>query len=696
MYVLFEEDGAFKTGHILSEADAALQVESSSGKRSKIKRSNCLYTFASPAPDALLSEAEALSQDIDLQFLWECAPQEEFDVEGLGVDYFGHPPNALEKTTLLLRLHSAPVYFHRRGRGRYKSAPPEILAAALAALEKKQRQAALTKEWSDQMVAGALPAEVGDLAVSLITRPDKNSQAWKALDAACAATRQTPEKLLLSLGAWPHALALHKGRFLATHFPRGAHFAKVVLAVVGQELPLAEVQAYSVDDITTTEIDDALSVSTLPDGNVRVGIHIAAPGLAVTRGSDLDALARARMSTVYMPGEKIPMQPDEVIEAFSLDAGRPVPALSLYVTANPLTGEIISHESRLERVVVHENLRHNLLDEAFTEEALADTTQILPYNDWIRPLWQLALALAKQREQVRGKPENNNRVEYSFYIDGDPNDPNTPVRILPRRRNAPLDRLVAEYMILANSTWGGVLASCGLPGIYRSQQMGRVRMSTQALPHEAIGVPQYAWCTSPLRRYVDLVNQWQLIAAIEHGVSAPLVAPFKPRDADLFAIIGGFEAQYVAWNEFQNNMERFWCLRWLQQQQVTTCTATVLKEDLIRLNNAPLVARLAGLPQLGRGQQIELHITGADELALELEARYISLLDAVIEAEDITDEQEATEAEPNDTKTTDTIASTTTVLDTTPTTDTSEPVAALATPALQSSNNGAAVPPPLV
>jgi len=678
MYVLFEEDGTFKAGNILSEADAALQVESSSGKRSKIKRSNCLYTFASPAPETLLTEAEALSQDIDLQFLWECAPQEEFDVEGLGADYFGHAPNALEKTTLLLRLHSAPVYFHRRGRGRYKSAPPEILAAALAALEKKQRQAALTKEWSDQMVAGALPAEVGDLAVTLITRPDKNSQAWKALDAACAVTRQTPEKLLLSLGAWPHALALHKGRFLATYFPRGTHFAEVALAVVGQELPLAEVQAYSVDDITTTEIDDALSVSTLPDGNVRVGIHIAAPGLAVTRGSDLDTLARARMSTVYMPGEKIPMQPNEVIEAFSLDAGRPVPALSLYVTANPLTGDIISHESRLERVVVLENLRHNLLDEAFTEEALADTSQILPYNDWIRPLWQLALALTKQREQVRGKPENNNRVEYSFYVDGDPNDPNTPVRILPRRRNAPLDRLVAEYMILANSTWGGVLASCGLPGIYRSQQMGRVRMSTQALPHEAIGVAQYAWCTSPLRRYVDLVNQWQLIAAIEHGVSAPLVAPFKPRDADLFAIIGGFEAQYVAWNEFQNNMERFWCLRWLQQQQITSCTATVLKEDLIRLNNAPLVARLAGLPQLGRGQQIELHITGADELALELEARYVSLLDAVIEAEDIADEREANQAATAEPETTE------------------APVAALATPEPQSSNTSSAAPPPLV
>ncbi len=700
MYVLFEEDGAFKTGHILSEADAALQVESSTGKRSKIKRSNCLYTFTTPAPEALLSQAETLSQEIDLQFLWECAPQEEFDVETLGTDYFGHAPDTLEKTTLLLRLHSAPVYFHRRGRGRYKAAPPEILTAALAALEKKQRQAALTKEWSDQMVAGTLPAEIGEVAVSLITRPDKNSQAWKALDAACTATRQAPERLLLSLGAWPHALALHKGRFLATHFPRGTHFAETTVARVGQELPLAEVEAYSVDDITTTEIDDALSVSTLTDGNIRVGIHIAAPGLAVTRGSDLDALARARMSTVYMPGEKIPMQPDQVIEAFSLDAGRAVPALSLYVTANPLTGEILGHESRLERVAVRENLRHNLLDEAFTEEALADTAQVLPYNDWIRPLWQLALALAKQREHVRGKPENNNRVEYSFYVDGDPNDPNTLVRILPRRRNAPLDRLVAEYMILANSTWGGLLASCGLPGIYRSQQMGRVRMSTQALPHEAIGVPQYAWCTSPLRRYVDLVNQWQLIAAIEHGVSAPLVAPFKPRDADLFAIIGGFEAQYVAWNDFQNNMERFWCLRWLQQQQITTCTATVLKEDLIRLNNAPLVARLPGLPQLGRGQQIELHITGADELALELEARYVSLIDTMIEASDLADEGdaglatateiEADQTEPPAAAAVDAEASAISA-DFSATTEAVTPANALATAPPESSNTGSAL-----
>lgn len=634
MFVLFEEDGAFKAAHIMSETEATIQVESSSGKRSKIKRANCLFHFSSPAPDILLAKAQELAQEIDVPFLWEVTPQEEFDLDTLGTEYFGHAPDALEKATLLFRLHESPIYFHRRGKGRYRAAPPEILTAALAAQEKKRIQAEEIAGWADEMIAGRLPASIAELALSLVTRPDKNSQAWKAIETACSRLQKTPEQLLLDLGAWPHALALHQGKFLATHFPKGTGFGQINISAPERDLPLASVEAYSVDDITTTEIDDALSVEALPNGNIRVGVHVAAPGLLVTRDSELDRLARARMSTVYMPGEKIPMQPDSVIETFSLDEGKPVPALSLYITANPATGEIVSHESKLERIAVRANLRHNMLDEHITDASLADPSVVLPYNEWIRPLWQLALQLNKQREIVRGKPENNNRVEYSFYLDGPADNPDTPVRILPRQRNAPLDRLVAEYMILANSIWGGLLASHGLPGIYRSQQTGRVRMSTHALPHEAIGVAQYAWCTSPLRRYVDLVNQWQLIAAIEHGVSAPLVAPFKPRDADLFAIIGAFEAQYATWNDFQNQMERYWVLRWLRQQQVSETIGHVLKDDLIRLGNAPFVTRLPGLPELSRGQQVALKINDFDELNLELKASYLHSIGSVDESTD--------------------------------------------------------------
>lgn len=138
MFVLFEESGSFKAALIKTESDTSLQIESSSGKRSKIKRSTCVFTFGSPDPETLLAQALALAQDIDPAFLWEVAPQEEFDVQTLAADYFGHEASALEKATLLWRLHESPIYFHRRGKGKYRPAPPEILEAALAAQEKNK------------------------------------------------------------------------------------------------------------------------------------------------------------------------------------------------------------------------------------------------------------------------------------------------------------------------------------------------------------------------------------------------------------------------------------------------------------------------------------------------------------------------------------------------------------------------------
>ncbi|MFO7747311.1 MAG: RNB domain-containing ribonuclease, partial [Orrella sp.] len=352
MFVLYEESGSFKAALIKTETDASLQIESASGKRSKIKRSSCVFTFNTPEPQTLLEQAPQLANDIEPEFLWEVAPQEEFDVQTLANDYFGHEPSALELATLLWRLHESPIYFHRRGKGKYRPAPPDILQAALAAQEKKQKALEIQANWAQSLVEGELPEEFAAAANSLITRPDKNSAVYKALIQACEQSRETPEQLLLRCGAWPHELALHRARFLSAHFPKGTGFGPVSPLPEHDDLPLADVTAYSVDDISTTEIDDALSVTSLDDGWLCVGIHVAAPALGVTRDHELDQWARARMSTVYTPGEKIPMQPDAVIDHYSLTAGHAVPALSLYVHAHPETGEIRHHETRVERLSV--------------------------------------------------------------------------------------------------------------------------------------------------------------------------------------------------------------------------------------------------------------------------------------------------------------------------------------------------------
>ena len=243
----------------------------------------------------------------------------------------------------------------------------------------------------------------------------------------------------------------------------------------------------------------------------------------------------------------------------------------------------------------------------------------------------MTLALTAERERVRGKPEPRGRADFSFYIDaaGEDEGHGGPagerVRIVERRRDAPLDRIVAEAAILANSRWGKLLADRGAAGIYRSQQaMGRVRMGTHALPHQGLGVAQYAWSTSPLRRYVDLVNQRQLLAVL-----AQRTAPFAPQDADLFAVIGAFDARYAAYAEFQQRMERYWCLRWIVQEGFTRLEAVVIREDLLRLAHAPFFFRLAGVPALAPGRRVWVDVLGTDEIELELSARFVGTVEGV-------------------------------------------------------------------
>jgi exoribonuclease-2 len=223
------------------------------------------------------------------------------------------------------------------------------------------------------------------------------------------------------------------------------------------------------------------------------------------------------------------------------------------------------------------------------------------------------------------------------------------VQITTRQRGAPLDLIVAEAMILANSTWGSWMAELGVPAIYRSQASlapgVKVRMGTKALPHAGIGVKSYAWSTSPLRRYTDLVNQWQIIACARHGRTAALAAPFRPKDAELFSIISAFDAAYTAYNGYQAGMERFWTLKYLQQNGITELVATTFKEApggawLVRADELPLVFPVLGGQGLTRGARLRVRLGAIDEIALDIGGTVIERLDAPAAATDDTGEDD--------------------------------------------------------
>ncbi|WP_028228705.1 ribonuclease catalytic domain-containing protein [Paraburkholderia ferrariae] len=654
MNVFFEESGSFKAGSVLSRQGDAFQVELPGGRRAKVRAKDVLIEFDKPTAGELMEQAEAAAQEIDLDFLWECAPADEFPFTALAAEYFGETSGATERASLVLRLHGSPVYFRRKGRGQYQRAPEEQLKMALASLERKRQQALVQAGFEEELKAAKLPEAFQGKALGLLTKPDKNSIEYKALEAAAAARGISMPRLMLECGGIASPRALHEARFLAEFFPHGTGFPAVQVGVLPDDLPEAHVEAFSIDDVTTTEIDDAFSIEHLADGRVRIGIHIAAPALGIQRGDTADTIARTRLSTVYMPGDKITMLPDDFVDAFTLKEGGLRPALSLYSIVNRETQEIVATETRAERVFVKNNLRHNTLDELVTEETLAAGTGEYPHKDDIAVLWPFAQALFEKRQQARAgyglRREVQRNTDFNFYVDGEH------VTITPRRRGSPLDTIVAELAILANSTWGAFLHDHGVPGIYRSQRAfgapsgpKRTRMQTTAAPHEGLGVAQYAWSTSPLRRYVDLVNQWQLLACVEHGVAAKLAAPFKPKDADLFAVVQGFDETYTAYADHQRRMEYFWCLRWLKQENRREFAATVIKDDLVRFEEVPLIMHVPALGVHARGTRVLLEVMSIDELTIEASVRMLRVLDAPVvtsgaEEEEAGEDEELIEA----------------------------------------------------
>jgi exoribonuclease-2 len=616
MNVFYEEEGSFKAASVMTETPASLQVEALSGKRSKVKAANVLLRFEG-ALAGFLDAAQAEAETLDTAFLWECCGEPEFGFDELAAEYYGGKPTSVQAAAIAIRLHGAPVYFYRKGRGRYKAAPEETLKAALNAIEKKRLQAEQIAAHVETLKSGQLPAEFGDKLDMLFYEPDKNTLEWKALDQAAQELNLPHAKVLETAGAIASAHDYHFGAFLREHFAEGTAFEEQAAVYAPQDLPDAGVQAFSIDDSTTTEIDDALSLQPLADGHMRVGIHIAAPSLGIVPGSALDLLVMRRLSTVYMPGNKITMLPEAAIRPFSLDAGERRPALSLYLDVAP-DFSVVKRETRVEMVTVADNLRHDALEPYFNEDTLeADSGH--PYWAQLKQLFEFAEA----REKARGKFDPNRPVQldYNFYVDAGR------VSIVARRRGSPMDKLVAELMIEANSHWGGLLAERNIPGIYRAQNGGKVFMTVQPEQHQGLGVAQYAWSTSPLRRAVDLVNQRQIIAAVRG--EAPVYAPGSEA---LTTTMRDFDLTYNAYNEFQTRMERYWCLQYLIQEDVKEIGATVWRENLVRLDGMPYITKVPSLPELAPATRVQLEVKRVDPLLMELDMRFKTALTTEAEA----------------------------------------------------------------
>ena len=259
MNILYEESGIFKAATVLEDLPTSYMAETSSGKRFKIKKNQVFMTFSQPDPAEMIAKAIPIADSLDIDFLWECAPEDETDYLSMAKDYFGQNCSAVEMAAMLIKLYGMPMYFCRKARGSFKKAHAENLKAALLGMEKRQKQLAAIEEMKAALLSGTVPETILSQLNPLLYKPDKNSVEYKALDAACQEKKTNPVMLLYQLGAIKSHYDYHLNRFLFDFFPEGTVIEAQALPEIDlSNLPVAITPAFSIDDETTTEFDDAL------------------------------------------------------------------------------------------------------------------------------------------------------------------------------------------------------------------------------------------------------------------------------------------------------------------------------------------------------------------------------------------------------------------------------------------------------
>lgn len=572
-YALILDHHHYHFAELLTNEDKYSLVQICGTKTSKkIKSLNVICAFnADPTTLAIAAEQE----QIDLNLLWELSAEQEQWAWSALVELYFSQQTLTQRLALFLALTALEIYFSYQGNQQFKRHNATEVAKRQL---QQQRQLDYQTQFNaiyDQLYNYQLPSWNID-PLSLLHAPDKNSIEYKAAQQAAKDLKLSLAELYYKLGYINSIEELMLTTFQKTYFPQGRELAFMPIDDHAQEIKLnTQQRIFSIDDSFTTEIDDAFSVTPMPQGWL-IGIHIAAPAL----NRQLLDLASERLSTVYYPGHKITMLPENIIAHYSLEEGKCLPVVSIYFTLDQELN-ITATSTQLERVMISSNLRIESLERLFNGANL-NQDHDYPYEPELKLLYKFALSL----EEKRGKPSVNQlTVDYNFSF-----NPDGQISIKPRLRGNPIDKLVSELMILANCSWGRLLTNAFIPAIYRVKQPQQaVVMTTTPNSHCGLNVDYYTWASSPLRRAVDLVNQAQIISLITAS------KPLTTTDYALANIVENFDQTYSAYLKFQDSMERYWSLRYFEQQKITQIKATFTFRSKVQLDGVPIILDISHL-----------------------------------------------------------------------------------------------------
>ena len=448
-------------------------------------------------------------------------------------------------------------------------------------------------------------------------------------------------QLLVDIGWWSR----HENLFLR----RSAYpttFSKKVLDVVQSRLQsdpvtanedrldLTHLKVYTIDDESTTEIDDGLSVEYLPDGQAKIWIHIADPTRIVDPGDELDLEARRRSTSLYLPTGMVSMFPPELATGpMSLVQGQVCSALSFGVILDELGG-ITEYEIHSSLIKPTYRLTYDDVDEMLqlglqNEPEIAD----LAKSSYLRRNWrksQGAIQIKMPESVIKVKDNEDVTIE---LID-----------------SSPSRQLVAEMMIMAGEIGGKFGIENNLPLPYRGQPqpelpteeellqlpagptrfcairscMPRSETSMSPIRHASLGLESYVQVTSPIRRYTDLLSHFQIKAQLREEE-----LPFSRQELQeiVYSVSSSsYEATLV---ERQTN--RYWGLEYLRRNSKCVWDVLVLRwlredEDLglILIEDLGMELPHRFDRPVTLGERLEMQVTHADPQRDEVRLREIT------------------------------------------------------------------------
>ena len=552
--------------------------------------------------EKLYEAAESEAKELRLEELWEVAVDSTKDYYAKELTELFYSDNTLEHhLTLCLAIHQDPVYFKRKKDGyepRPASTVEELKKAEAVKAEKLRIQEATASFFKKRFQEPELPFpdDVIDNVLLLercaASALDGNAQkeASQLLELCkgiapknlAGAAPEQAYQLLEQLGHFDkHTnLALIKHNTPVSFSTASCEEAEalVIPNTIAECLPvdqeirrdLTDLHTITIDDSSTRDMDDALSLELLTDGEVRLGVHISDVAYSIPIGSALDKAALRRGTSMYLPDRTLNMFPDALSEdKLSLVQEQVRPCITSLFTFDSqqrlmkteIFPSLISVRERISYDEADDHLEngsHKLLDDLYTLTSGVEGHR----------LTNGAFQVGKR--ELRTEIAENGEVDLvEIYEDG------------------PARKLIGETAILANSVAAEFMSENQIPALFRGQdapdaedpfaavadvpegpardyalrgQLKRSTSSTSAIPHAGLGLSAYIQITSPIRRYIDLLHQRQLLSFFRTG--SPCYS-----NEELEELSRSLEEPLTRSRQVTRESKRYWLFEYLRQKK---------------------------------------------------------------------------------------------------------------------------------